>query len=298
MINSFFPRLHTVAQMLSLAALSLLCLAGTALAQASLQDQLSAQYPLASATNGCNVGNPDTALSVQKAGGGLRILPVSSNVTIAKCINRFVDGQLKTPGTACNGESLSKAGGVASKIPRIGNIFGKTQPQVDNQVSTQQMTVAKTGDTVYPTRLDVNESKGEVKFSFIACQQSDNQQQPYKGELVFQFSKDMLKVENIGKIEDVIAQVLAPDGNDQQAQGGDQGDGNVRGSNGQGGGGGQQQDQGSACNPELGQTVEQVVNACGNPASAAKGANGKQIYNYNQPKLKIIFMNGKVSDVE
>jgi hypothetical protein len=40
------------------------------------------------------------------------------------------------------------------------------------------------------------------------------------------------------------------------------------------------------------------VAACGQPANQSKGAGTKVLYFYNQPKLKIIFMNGKVADIE
>src|SRR5262249_17741084 len=125
----------------------------------------------------------------------------------------------------------------------------------------------------------------------------DGQQNPYKGELVFQFAKGDLKVENISKIEDTIALVFQQGGggNDQQSQNG-QNQGQQGGPQDQGQG--QQQDQASNCNPEINQTMDQVVQACGDPASKAKGAGTKLIYSYTQPKLKIIFVNGKVSDIE
>jgi len=255
----------------------------------SVQEQLAAQYPLAAATNGCNVGNPETALVTQGPGAGMRILPVNSTVTIAKCTNRFANGKLSFPSSACNGEAISKAQSMASKIPGWGGRFGKGQSHVDDQVANQQMDVVKTGDTIYPVKLEVNDSKGEVKFDIITCKQSGDQQNAYKGEIVFQFAKDMVKAENVTKIEDTIAQVFQPGGN-QQAQDGDQ----------QAGGQDAQQanNQGSACNPEIGQTVDQVTAACGSPASQAKGAGTKLLYFYNQPKIKIIFLNGKVSDIE
>jgi hypothetical protein len=259
-----------------------------------MQDQLQAQYSLATTSkDGCNVGNPETALTATAKGGGMRILPVNSNIQIARCVNHFANGKLSPAHSACNGEGIAKAGRWLSNVPKFGGAVGAGSSKIDDQASKQQTTVLRTGDTVYPTRLEVNDSKGEVKFAIITCQQGgDGSQTAYKGELVFQFSKDMFKPENITKIEDTIAEVFSSPNGDQQGQG----------QQAQGGQQGQdpppQENQESTCNPEIGQTVNQVVAACGNPASQAKGAATKLIYNYNQPKLKIIFVNGKVSDIE
>lgn len=303
MTTNFFPHIRTTALLLTLITLSL---PGQSSAQApSLQEQLIAQYPLATtAKDGCNVGNPETALTTTAKGGGIRVLPVSSNVQIAKCTNSYANGQLKPASSACNGEAVGKAGGWLKHLPKVGGTIGSGTDKVNDQAANQQLSVVKTGDTVYPSKLEVNENKGEVKLTIITCQQgNDGSQNAYKGELAFQF-KAPLKVENISTVEDSIAEVFTQGGDNQQGgQGNQQGQG---GQGGQSGGGPQQgqdqaqpqQDQGSTCNPEIGQTVAQVEDACGKPASQAKGANTKQIYNYNQPKLKIIFMNGKVSDVE
>jgi hypothetical protein len=40
------------------------------------------------------------------------------------------------------------------------------------------------------------------------------------------------------------------------------------------------------------------VAACGPPANQSKGAGTKLLYFYNQPKVKITFMNGKVADID
>jgi hypothetical protein len=225
-------------------------------------------------------------------------------VTIAKCTNRFVDGVLKPPSSACNGESVGKVGGFLSHAPKVGGIFGSGSSKVNDQAANQQLSVIKTGDTIYPTKLEVNEGKGEIKLSIITCQQSDNQQNPYKGEIVFQFSKDTLKPENVSKIEDTIAQVFAPGTGDQQSQGGQpnqsgeqQGQGQQNQSNQQAQNSAPQSSQASACNVEMGQTVAQVETMCGKPANQSKGAT-KVLYFYDQPKIKVIFVNGKVSDIE
>jgi hypothetical protein len=248
------------------------------------------------------VGNPETALVTQGNGGGMRVLPVSSDIKIAKCINTYADGKLTPANSACNGETVGKVGGWMSHIPgRVGSAAGAGSGKVNDQAAKQQMDVVKTGDTVYPLAVEVNESKGEVKFTVITCISSGDQQNPYKGELVFRFKS--LKPENVSQVEDAISQVFKQ-GGDQQSNndGGGQDNGNQQANNNGGGQnnndqGSQQDNQASACNPEVGQTVKQVVDSCGQPANQTKGAT-KVLYFYNQPKIKVIFVNGKVSDIE
>ena len=42
--------------------------------------------------------------------------------------------------------------------------------------------------------------------------------------------------------------------------------------------------------------MKQVTDACGQPANQVKGATKVQFF-YNQPKIKVIFVGGKVSDI-
>jgi hypothetical protein len=273
----------------------------------SVLEQLQAQYPIARGTDGCHVGNPNSALVAQNNVGGMRILPVSSTgTTIAKCTNHYTDGKLKTPSTACNGEKIAKAGGWLSHVPKVGGVIGAGSSKVGDQAAQQPMDVVTTGDTVYPVKLEVDEGKGEVKFSIITCKQAGDQQNPYKGEIVFHFKS--LSADKVSQVEDTIAEVFKQGGGDQQGDGGDnqgqQGSGN-QGPQGGGGqaqqGGGnqdqQQDDPASSCNPEVGQTVAQVEDACGKPVNRTKGAT-KLLYFYNQPKIKVTFVNGKVADIE
>lgn len=300
MSKNFFRRLSRIA----------LILIGTTsfvtLHAQSVLEQLQAQYTMSQGTNGCHIGNPETALTTQSPAGGMRVLPVSSsNMIIAKCTNSFTDGKLKPANSACNGSGAGKASGFLSHIPKVGGALGTGSSKVGDQAANQEMDVVATGDKVYPTNLEVNESKGEVKVSFMTCKQAGDQQNPYKGELVFHFKS--LKPEDVSKVEDTIGQVFKQGGDDQ---GNGNGDSNNQQNNDNGGGqanngnqgqqdqgGAQQDNQSSPCNPEVGQTVKQVVDACGQPANQTKGATKVQ-YFYNQPKIKVIFVNGKVSDIE
>lgn len=300
MSTNFFRRLSTIALILSATIPFSTLHAQNA---PSVLEQLQAQYPLARGTDGCHIGNPETALVTQSVGGGMRILPVSSDIKIAKCINSYADGKLTPANSACNGESVGKVGGWMSHMPgKLGSAAGAGSNKVNDQAAKQQMDVVATGDKVYPTNLDVNESKGEVKFTIITCKQSGDQQNPYKGELVFKFKS--LKPENVSQVEDTIGQVFKQ-GGDDQGNGGDNnqqgndngGPQNNNGSQGQQDQGGAQDSPASACNPEVGQTIKQVVDSCGQPANQTKGAT-KILYFYNQPKIKVIFVGGKVSDIE
>lgn len=257
--------------------------------QSMVLEMLQAQYVMAKGTNGCHIGNPETALTTQSRGGGMRVLPVtSSNMVIAKCTNSFADGKLKPANSTCNGSGVGKANGFLSHIPKVGGALGAGSSKVGDQAANQEMDVVATGDKIYPTNLDVNESKGEVKFTFMTCKESGDQQNPYKGELVFKFNS--LKTGDVSQVEDTIGQVFRQGGN-EQANGG------YQQSNNNGGNRAQQENQSSVCNPEVGQTIKQVTDSCGQPANQTKGATKTQFF-YNQPKIKVIFVNGKVSDIE
>jgi hypothetical protein len=266
-------------------------------------EQLQAQYTMSQGTNGCHIGNPETALTTQSPGGGMRVLPVSSSsMIIAKCTNSFADGKLKPANSACNGSGVGKASGFLSHIPKVGGAMGAGSSKVGDQAANQEMDVVATGDKIYPTNLDVNESKGEVKVTFMTCKQSGDQQNPYKGELVFKFKS--LKPEDVSKVEDTIGQVFKQGGDDQNNSGSNDNSGNQQGSGGANNNASQGQDQGPAqqdnqnsCNPEVGQTIKQVTDSCGQPANQTKGATKTQFF-YTQPKIKVIFVNGKVSDIE
>jgi hypothetical protein len=298
-MNNFFRRL-TIA--LIITAITPLA----ALHAQSVLEQLQAQYTMSQGTNGCHIGNPETALTTQSPGGGIRVLPVSSStMIIAKCTNSFADGKLKPAPSGCNGSGVGKASGFLSHIPKVGGAMGTGSSKVGDQAANQEMDVVATGDKIYPTNLDVNESKGEVKVTFMTCKQSGDQQNPYKGELVFKFKS--LKPEDVSKVEDTIGQVFKQGGDDQGNGGNNQqsdNNGNQQGNSSANNNGNQGQDQGaqqdnqiSACNPEVGQTIKQVTDSCGQPANQTKGATKTQFF-YTQPKIKVIFVNGKVSDIE
>jgi hypothetical protein len=232
----------------------------------SLQEQLEAQYPLAKMTTkgGCTVTNPETGLAIQKAGPAA--LPQRSSSPM--CASHYRNGNFTKPGFKCT---------------------------YFLNMTKQSLVTLEKGDKVFPTKLEVD--KDEVKVSFGYCSGDQGQAAAYTGQLVIEFPKDSLKAASVTQIEDKMAEVLSSDSGDQQSQGGGQRGQNSQTQNSQPQDT-QPQDSQSTCNPEVGQTVDQIVAACGQPVNQSKGAGTKLLYFYNQPKLKIIFMNGKVADIE
>jgi hypothetical protein len=228
----------------------------------SLLEQLEAQYPLANMTakGGCTVTNPETGLALQKAGPAA--LPQKGSSTM--CASHYRNGSFTKPGFKCT---------------------------YFLDVTKQELVTLEKGDKVFPTKLEVD--KDGVKVFFGYCSGDPGQAVVYTGEVIIEFPKDSLKSASVTQIEDKIAEVFNAESGDQQAQSDGQGDQQSHGTQES-----QPQNSQSACNPEVGQTVDQVTTACGQPANQSKGANGKVLYFYNQPRIKIIFISGKISDIE
>lgn len=254
----------------------------TASAQApTLQEQLAAQYKLAkmgSDTSGYSVVEKGTLLAIQK--GGILGVPYSDQGVQS---TKYEGGVVKTPNAA-----VTKGLGFAMSK------FGKTQ-------TTHLMAV---GDKVYPTKVEVNLAKDQVTLGIVACDTCNKTDPPtyMKANVVFQFPKGSLAAAQAGSVEDTIGQLLSVSSEDSQ-QGGDQGGGQQGGGQQAGGGdqGGQQaggQDQQQQSDPvsiEKGMTTDQVEGAMGQPEKKVN-LGAKMIYYYKD--MKVIFMNGKVSDVQ
>jgi hypothetical protein len=244
----------------------------------SLQEQLAAQYKLAkigSDTSGYSVVEKGTLLAVQK-GGVLGVPFGDQNVPATK----YEGGTIKGP------SSLALMGRKS-----IMGKFGKEQ-------TTHLFAV---GDKVYPMKIDVNVAKDTVTLGIVACDTCNKTDPPTynKAQVVFQFPKGSLANAAAGGVEDTIGQVLSISNDD--AQGGDQG-GQQQGGD-QGGqqqGGGQQaaaadQPQAEPASIEKGMTTDQVEAAMGKPEKKVT-LGTKQIYYYKD--MKVIFLGGKVSDVQ
>ena len=248
----------------------------------SLQEQLAAQYKLVkmgSDTSGYSVVEKGTLLAIQK--GGILSVPYGDQNVLA---NKYEGGTIHAPG----GLALMGRKSVMGR-------FGKEQ-------TTHLFAV---GDKVYPMKIDVNVAKDTVTLGIVACDTCNKTDPPTynKANVVFQFPKGSLASASAGGVEDTIGQVLTISNDDAQ-QSGDQG--------GQQGGdqGGQQQagqDQGQQqpaeqpqaepASIEKGMTTDQVelVPAMGKPEKKVT-LGTKQIYYYKD--MKVIFLSGKVSDVQ
>ncbi len=280
--------LNLINRCLAASATAILCtifLASFAVAQApTLQEQLAAQYKLVkmgSDTSGYSVVDKGTLLAIQK--GGILAVPYGDQNVLN---NKYENGSIKAP----SGISLMGRKSIIGK-------FGKEQ-------TTH---LFATGDKVYPLKIDVNPAKDTVTMEIVACDTCNKTDPPTynKANVVFQFPKGTLANAQAGPVEDTIGQVLSISTDDaQQEQGGDQGGQQ------QGGDQGQQQaapDQGQqpaaqapqpAADPvniEKGMTTDQVVAAMGQPDKKVN-LGAKQIYYYKD--MKVIFLSGKVSDVQ
>jgi len=196
---------------------------------------------------------------------------------------KYENGTVHSPSTL-----LSKGIGFGMKR------FGKEQ-------TTKLM---PTGDKVYPQKIEVDLNKDTVAMSIVACDTCNKTDPPSynKAKVVFQFPKGALAKAGAGEVEDTIGQLLAISDDSQQDQGGQQqaghggqqGGGQQQAGGGQGGGGqggGQQQTQ----TIQLGMTTDQVTGALGQPDKLVN-LGVKQIYVYKD--LKVVFLNGRVADVQ
>jgi hypothetical protein len=248
----------------------------------TLQEQLLAQYKLVkmgSDTSGYSVVEKGTLLAIQK--GGILGVPYSDQSVQS---TKYEGGVVKTPNAA-----VTKGIGFAM------NKFGKTQ-------TTHLMAV---GDKVYPTKVDVNVAKDQVTLGIVACDTCNKTDPPtyMKANVVFQFPKGSLAAAQAGSVEDTIGQLLSISSDDAQKSD-DQGGGGQQGGDqgaqqgGNAGGGqpaAQEQQQADPVSIEKGMTIDQVEAAMGKPEKKVN-LGTKTIYYYKD--MKVIFLSGKVSDVQ
>jgi hypothetical protein len=249
---------------------------------ATIQDELTKTYKLVkigSDTGGYSVVEEGTVLAIQK--GGILAVPYSDSTDFK---TKYQDGQIHAPG------GIS----VVGRKSLMGR-FGKEQ--------TTHL-FAK-GDKVYPTKFDVNVAKDSVTVGIVACDTCNKTDPPTynKAEVVFEFPKGSLAGATPDSVEKVIAQVftVSKDDSKDADKGGDKGGGQQQ-AGGAGAAGGDQGQQPAADAPaadpvsiEKGMTPDDVVGAMGQPEKKVT-LGTKQIYYYKD--MKVIFINGKVSDVQ
>jgi len=226
---------------------------------ASLSDELAAQYKLvkiAADSSGLEVTEAGTVLMVKK--GGVLSFPPNDAAVLA---TKYENGSIHSPSAVVTG------------------LFKQN-------VSTRFLTA---GERVYVTKLDINMKAEKISFSIVECDSCNGVQQPafYKAQVNFQFARGYLETANPADVETTIGQVLAIDA-DPQA--GDQG-----GQGGQPAAAPEPEKPAAPVNISVGQTVEQVKAALGEPQKAVN-LGTKQILVYKD--LKITFIKGKVTDVE
>jgi hypothetical protein len=253
----------------------------------TLDEQLAAQYKLAkigSDTSGYSVTEKGTLLAIQK--GGILGVPYSDKSTLT---TKYEGGVVHSPSGLL----------VAGKKSLLGH-FSATQSQ------GQTTHLFAVGDKVYPMKIEVNVSKDVVTVMVVACDTCNKTDPPTynKANVAFQFPKGSLAAANAAAVEDTIGQLLTVSNDDQQA-GGDQG-AQQQGGDQQQGGGDQAaqpqqpaaQDPAPAAEPasiDKGMTTDQVQAAMGKPDKIVN-LGTKTIYYYKD--MKVIFLSGKVSDVQ
>jgi hypothetical protein len=150
------------------------------------------------------------------------------------------------------------------------------------------------GEKVYVTKIDVNSKNDRIALKIVQCDSCNGTNPPtaFKSEVDFQFAKGLLATGDASKIEDTIGAVLAVGDSSAEAP----------------------QPAPTAAQPEqpapapapaaapaapasiqLGQTIDQVVAALGQPQKMVD-LGSKKIYVYKD--LKVTFVDGKVSDVQ
>ena len=261
---------------------------GLAAAQAtvSLADQLSAQYTMVKMgadSSGPAVVEAGTVLVVQK--GGILGVPYTNMSLIPP--TKYQDGKIQTPNTL-----VTK--GIGHAWSRLTGATGSAGAAAGAAAGTQQTThLFQVGEKVYPSRIDVNQAGDKITLGIVACDSCNNTNPPtfFKADLIFQFAKGYLATANPPQVMDVIAQVFTVDDSGGQQDQGGAGQGN------QGGQGGPPSNQ-PPPQPQtiqLGQTIDEVVAAIGQPDKIVN-LGTKQIYVYKD--LKVTFLKGKVSDVQ
>jgi len=247
------------------------CLAAQDAPAVPLEDQIKAQYTLVKMGadgDGAIVTEQGTILVIKK--GGILSVPYGEQPVAT----RYQDEMVHSPNAVTTGD-----GGLAGKP-------GKRQTARPFPVGTR----------VYPARIAVNLPKDQVIMSVVACDACNNVSPTtfYKGDVVFQFGKGSLASARPSEVEDTIAGVLAfDDGAGDQAGNGPQISNNQQ--EGSSGGGQSQAPPPEPAQIEKGQTPDQVKAAFGVPDKIVN-LGAKQVFVYKD--IKVIFLNGKVSDAQ
>lgn len=234
-----------------------------------LEDQLKAKYKLVRLGTGANgqiILEPGVVLVIQKAG-----MVGVSPTTAMLCPATFKDGSMHSPNAFCLG-------------------------MVKN--ATRDLTI---GEKVYVFKIEVNEKNDKISLRIVECDACNGvtEQSFYKSDIIFQFPKGYVATADAAKVSEVISNVLtvdAPEGDAKQA-----------------GNPGDQPAASPSAPPEpapapapaadapaqpiqVGQTIDQVQASTGNQLVLIADLGSKKIYRCQG--LKIVFVDGKVTDVQ
>jgi hypothetical protein len=271
-------------------------------AGSSLTEQTKAAYATTVLdANGLKVTQPGCVLTVQKEG----IQACTSTTTPYRYV--YEDGQIEA-------ETKSKVLNKIKRFPGIGGLGGGSSDTPSCTGKTRALTV---GEKVYLVRLEVEDQKESgIVFGLQSCGScdltaADPAHTPYRVDLRVSFRKGFLSATDLQHIEQTVGEVLAFPGD---------------ASNASSGGNAQQSTPApsteappaptsfapiappppppaddaapaAATNLAVGQTTDQVKAILGNPSNDVKLGN-KEIYSYSDKKLKVTFVDGKVSDID
>jgi hypothetical protein len=225
----------------------------------SLQEQIQALYPLSDMSTVGGCNIRNPERALVMMQSG--VMAFDESYFPRSCPVHFKVGKIKSPGFKCRYTGYY-----------LGNTFGK-------------------GDEVYP--LDLKVGKDEITMTIGYCSRHANMAYAYETAIVFEFSSSFLSTATAQQVEDKIGELLSKDLTKAAASPASQ----------------QQHSDSAPQNAppkpapepqsvEEGMSPEQVVAILGKPDIIAQGGSSKLIYVYNAKKLKIVFVNNKMSDIE
>jgi hypothetical protein len=274
--RSFIPL-----RLLALCALAYGCVALADTDQDGLMSALKAKYPITEATaDRTQISQPGIVMHIVK--NGINAQPWDTMISFD---NLIADGALQ-------------------QHSRWVSLTQATQARLGQ---TKNLLVLKPGDTVYITKIEPKiESKDEIlKISILSCDPLDVDEgaskKRYVATLSFKMPKNSLAESSPGQIEQMVETFLAPDVTD--ARGSNHRVASAPRSSPRPVAPAHQPPAAAEAAPAqpatqsiaLGQTISQVVAVMGQPQQIVD-LGAKKTYTY--PDLKIVFVNGKVSDVQ
>ena len=293
--------------MRTIAVLSLIAVlfsASSAVAQdkAAVQKKLESEYQLTKTTaDQSDIVTAGAVLVLQKD----NLLMVATTTSGNQCTNTYKDGKFTQGGVCRTGEKLKKFGMLTSRIPGA------------SQAPTTTTRTYVAGEKFWVTKIDIRDTGKDpgIVMDFFTDAVSDVR---YKTSLLIPFKGAVPSPDDALKLVAEVVKV-APSDDNKDAKGNAQPDkGSAQQPAAQGGQPAAAAEQAApapaaqaeaapaAIEPpppppadpptvKLGQTPDEVVAALGQPAKTAK-LGTKEIYYYKD--LKVIFVNGKVKDIQ